>query len=76
LLADGAHDWYWHIAYSTSNWKRVMDYIWSGYILVLALILTEYIQLKSDRLETLISGKAVTIIENGKISEKNLKKLR
>ncbi|ERI09263.1 YetF domain-containing protein [Aneurinibacillus aneurinilyticus] len=33
-------------------------------------------QLKSDELETLMSGKYVTIIENGTSNEKNLRKLR
>ncbi len=45
-------------------------------LLVVALLVTDYIQLKSDGLETLISGKAVTIIENGTLNEKNLRKLR
>jgi uncharacterized membrane protein YcaP (DUF421 family) len=45
-------------------------------LLVLTLIATEYIQFKSDGLETLISGKAVTVIENGQLNEKNLRKLR
>ena len=45
-------------------------------ILVLSLILTEYIQLKFDKAETAISGKAVPVIQNGTIIENNLKKLR
>ncbi|WP_047155403.1 DUF421 domain-containing protein [Aneurinibacillus tyrosinisolvens] len=45
-------------------------------VLILVLLASEYIQLKSDRLETLISGQAVTIIENGKINVKNLSKIR
>ncbi|MBY0123744.1 DUF421 domain-containing protein [Bacillus sp. S/N-304-OC-R1] len=47
-----------------------------GGILVLCLIFTEYIQLKFDGAETAISGKAVLVIENGTINEKNLQKLR
>ena len=45
-------------------------------ILVLSLIFTEYIQLKFDKAETLISGKAVPVIENGHLNVDNLKKLR
>lgn len=47
-----------------------------GGILVLCLISAEYIQLKFDGAETAISGKAVPVIENGTINEKNLQKLR
>ena len=45
-------------------------------VLVLSLTFTEYIQLKFDLTESLISGKAVPVIENGNINEANLKKLR
>ncbi|MEW4309504.1 DUF421 domain-containing protein [Rossellomorea marisflavi] len=45
-------------------------------ILVICLILTEYIQFKFDPVETAISGKALVVIENGILNEKNLKKLR
>ena len=45
-------------------------------ILILSLIFTEFIQLKFDGAETFISGKAVPVIENGILIEKNLKKLR
>ncbi|MDR4887831.1 DUF421 domain-containing protein [Fredinandcohnia sp. QZ13] len=45
-------------------------------ILVLSLIITEYIQLKFDGAETAISGKAIPVIENGTLQEKNLRKLR
>lgn len=45
-------------------------------LLILSLIVTEYIQLKFDGGETIISGKAVPVIENGTLNEKNLKKLR
>ncbi len=54
--------------------------LWSTFgiaaLLILSLILTEYIQLKFDSAETAISGKAVAVIENGILIEKNLKKLR
>jgi uncharacterized membrane protein YcaP (DUF421 family) len=45
-------------------------------ILILCLLATEFIQLKSDKSETVISGKAVPVIVNGKVSIENLKKLR
>ena len=45
-------------------------------ILVFILILTEYIQLKFDKAETVISGKAVPVIENGALLVANMKKLR
>ncbi|MEY2373431.1 DUF421 domain-containing protein [Lysinibacillus capsici] len=45
-------------------------------ILVLSLLLTEYIQLKFDKAETAISGKAVPVIQNGTLMENNLNKLR
>ena len=45
-------------------------------ILVLSLIFTEYVQLKFDKAETVISGKAVPVIENGALLVANMKKLR
>lgn len=45
-------------------------------LFILILIVTEFIQLKFDGAETVISGKAVPIIENGNLNVKNLKKLR
>lgn len=45
-------------------------------ILVLSLILTEFIQLKFDKAETVISGKAVPVIENGTLLVANMKKIR
>lgn len=45
-------------------------------LLVLCLIITEFIQLKFDKAETAISGKAVPVIENGTLMENNLKKHR
>ncbi len=45
-------------------------------LLILSLIVTEYLQLKFDGGETIISGKAVPVIENGTLNEKNLQRLR
>ena len=40
------------------------------------MIITEYAELKVDFIETLLSGKAVVVIENGTPNYKNLKKIR
>lgn len=45
-------------------------------LLVLFFIIGEFIQLKFDNAETALSGKAVPVIENGTLIEKNLKKQR
>ncbi|WP_240374073.1 DUF421 domain-containing protein [Bacillus piscicola] len=45
-------------------------------LLILSLLVTEYLQVKLDKAETVITGKAVMVIENGTLLEKNLKKLR
>lgn len=45
-------------------------------ILIATMIVLEFIQVKSDKLETMLTGKAVLVIENGQLNEKNLKKLR
>ncbi|WP_085993925.1 DUF421 domain-containing protein [Oceanobacillus senegalensis] len=47
-----------------------------GLCLVLTLITMEFVQIKGDFLENLITGKSKVLIENGQIQEKNLKKLR
>ncbi|WP_163969390.1 DUF421 domain-containing protein [Oceanobacillus halotolerans] len=56
------------------------DNIWrtlgAGAVLVLTLIFLEFVQVKGDPFEKLITGKSKVLIENGTINEKNLKKLR
>ncbi|MCG1020745.1 DUF421 domain-containing protein [Sutcliffiella horikoshii] len=47
-----------------------------GITLVVTLVMMELLQLKSDIFEKLITGKAKVLIENGKLNEKTLKKLR
>lgn len=47
-----------------------------GFLLVLTLIALEYIQVKSDIFEKIITGKSKILIEDGKINERNLAKLR
>ncbi|MBW6411535.1 DUF421 domain-containing protein [Clostridium weizhouense] len=45
-------------------------------VLTILMIIAEYLEVKVDFLETFINGKAVLVIENGKLNIKNLKKLR
>ncbi len=47
-----------------------------GAILILTLIGMEFIQLKGDKFEKLITGRSLILIENGSLNEKNMKKLR
>ena len=47
-----------------------------GFVLVLTLLFMEWMQLKVDPLETLMTGKAKIVIENGQINEKEMAKLR
>ncbi|WP_404456053.1 DUF421 domain-containing protein [Oceanobacillus kapialis] len=47
-----------------------------GTVLVLTLIVMEFIQIKGDLFENLITGKSKILIKEGVIQEKNLKKLR
>ncbi|NMH74543.1 DUF421 domain-containing protein [Bacillus sp. RO2] len=47
-----------------------------GITLVITLVLMEFLQLKSDIFEKLITGKSKILIENGKLNEDTLKKLR
>ncbi|MFE8696019.1 DUF421 domain-containing protein [Cytobacillus sp. FJAT-53684] len=47
-----------------------------GGVLVGTLLVMEFIQLKSDTFEKMITGKAKVVIDNGALNEKNLKKLR
>ncbi|WP_291637977.1 DUF421 domain-containing protein [Clostridium sp.] len=47
-----------------------------AFILTLLMMITEYIEVKVDFLETIFSGKAVMVIENGEPIIKNLRKIR
>ncbi|MBY7144940.1 DUF421 domain-containing protein [Virgibacillus sp. NKC19-3] len=47
-----------------------------GAILVLTLIVMEFLQIKWDFFENIITGKSKVLIENGTLHEKNLRKLR
>lgn len=45
-------------------------------LLVLTLLFIEYLVLKFDPLERFFYGKSIIVVENGKINERNLRKLR
>ncbi|MBZ5753279.1 DUF421 domain-containing protein [Metabacillus rhizolycopersici] len=47
-----------------------------GGVLVGTLLVMEFIQIKSDTFEKMITGKAKVVISNGTLNEKNLRKLR
>lgn len=47
-----------------------------AFLITILMIVTEYIELKIDFLETIFTGKSVIVIKNGKPVIKNLKKLR
>lgn len=47
-----------------------------GLLIVMLMILTEYIETKFDMIETISTGKAKIVIENGKLDTKMLKNLR
>jgi len=55
-----------------SIWRTIA----AAAIFITFLILMEYLQLKFDFLEGLISGYSKVVIENGEINETNLRKLR
>ena len=50
-----------------------MDLSWIWQTVLIYMIITEYLSLKGDILETLFSGKAVIVIENGIPNTKNQK---
>lgn len=47
-----------------------------GGVLVLTLFILELLQVKSDKVEKMITGKSKVLIENGVLKEKNMLKLR
>lgn len=48
----------------------------AAFLLTLLMVLTEYLEIKIDLLETIFSGKAVIVVKNGQPIYKNLRKLR
>ena len=47
-----------------------------GVLITGLMVLTEYLEVKFDKLETISTGKAKIVIEDGQLNLKNLKKLR
>ncbi len=45
-------------------------------LIVVLMIITEYLEMKFDIIESISTGKALMVIENGKINIRNLRKLR
>ncbi|WP_050182435.1 DUF421 domain-containing protein [Domibacillus robiginosus] len=45
-------------------------------LLIITLIILEYVQVKWDAVESFLTGRSKVVIENGKLNEKNLKKMR
>ncbi len=56
--------------------KDIWTTILVGGVLVGTLLVMEFIQIKSDTFEKMITGKAKVVINNGTLNEKNLRKLR
>lgn len=56
--------------------KGVWTTLFVGLTLVLTLVIIEYAQLKSNKVEKFITGKSKILIENGEIQQQNFSKLR
>ena len=56
--------------------KGLIHTLLVGVLIVLLMIITEYLETKFDVLETISTGKAKIVIENGKLDTKMLRKLR
>jgi len=56
--------------------KSIWKTIGSAFIIVLLLILVERLQVRFQWLENLLGGRALPVIENGKLHPVNLKKMR
>lgn len=56
--------------------KDIWTTILVGGVLVGTLLVMEFVQIKSDTFEKMITGKAKIVIENGTLNEQNLRKLR
>ncbi|KHD36720.1 membrane protein [Clostridium acetobutylicum] len=56
--------------------KSLIVTVLIGCLLGILMIIIEYIQMKSDFLENLFTGKSVMVVENGKVNLVKLRKLR
>ncbi|MCY8817748.1 DUF421 domain-containing protein [Bacillus atrophaeus] len=56
--------------------RNLWETILAASVFIFALLVMEILQIKTDFFEKLLSGKTITIVENGNINQKNLKKMR
>lgn len=56
--------------------KDILRTLAVGLIITVLMVITEYLEMKFDLLETISTGKAKIVIEDGKLNTKNLKNLR
>lgn len=56
--------------------KDIFKTLAIGLLIIILMIMTEYLEMKFDFLETISTGKSKIVIEDGKINLRNLKKLR
>ncbi|SHG01183.1 DUF421 domain-containing protein [Ornithinibacillus halophilus] len=56
--------------------ENIWRTVGAGAVLILTLIVIEYSQIKGNFFEKFISGSSKVLVENGKINETNLKKVR
>lgn len=56
--------------------KSVLKTIVATAVIIAVLIIAEYLEMKFDFIEKLLTGNSLTVIENGQIVEKNLRKMR
>lgn len=56
--------------------KGIFTTLVIGLLMTVLMIITEYLEMKFDIIETISTGKAQIVIENGKLNTRNLRKLR
>jgi uncharacterized membrane protein YcaP (DUF421 family) len=56
--------------------KDILRTLAVGLIITVLMVITEYLEMKFDLLETISTGKAKIVIEDGKLNTKNLRNLR
>lgn len=56
--------------------KKVLVTLFVALEFTLLMVISEYLEIKFDAFETFFSGKAVIVIDNGKLNIRNMKKLR
>ncbi|HEX3023415.1 MAG TPA: YetF domain-containing protein [Lachnospiraceae bacterium] len=56
--------------------KKIITTLLVALLLTILMVISEYLEIKFDSVETFFTGKAVIVIEDGKPNIKNLRKLR